>query len=79
MELFKTTDLYFASYLITCGCKFSNTEKITGTHGRTLFIIDCSGNDYKALSSEFFSGRAVVNISQFISTLKNLKAMCFMG
>ena len=77
MEQFKTSDLYFASYLIASGCKFTNTEKKAGHKCKTVFVIEPGEQDIRELSSEFFSGAAIINVSQFISTLKNLKSLCF--
>lgn len=77
-EYFKTSDLYFASFLIASGITFKGTEKKNDRNKiKTVFILDDNKDEVSKLATGFYSGNADVNVTKFTSTLKNLKSLCF--
>lgn len=77
-NIYKTSDLYFASYLVSCGKTFKGTEKKSDRgKNKIVFIFEIDEDDLKQYSTSFFSGTATTNVVQFIYALKNLKTLCF--
>jgi hypothetical protein len=68
---YRTSDLYFAAYLITAGCTLKRTDRVGN---RVFFIYDYSPllDDLKL---QYFNGEAKVKAQHYASQIKNLKSL----
>lgn len=80
-NIYKTSDIYLASYAIAKGYKMVSTDKLKQQNRnryKTFFAISISKDNLQVLKTEFYSGQGDnVNVSLYTTALKNLKSVCF--
>jgi len=75
---FKTSDIYFAGLIVAKGNKLVRADKDQdGRKSKTVFVFSLPEEDLMTMKSEFFSGQANVNATQYMYALKSLKSLCF--
>ncbi len=71
----RTSDLYLAAFFKVAGVPFVKTE----TEGRRVFFVFEHMDTLRDLKQDFFSGKAKVSASLFVSEIKNMKALTNQG
>jgi len=71
MDEYRTSDLYFAAYLITAKCVLKRTDKVD----RRVFFIFDKAPFLEELNREYFNGQAKVSAQPYAAQIKNLKAL----
>lgn len=75
---FRTSDIYFAGYIIASGEKMTKADKEKdGRKIKTIFVFSLPESRVSDLKSGFFGGAGMVNATQYMFALKNLKSLCF--
>ena len=73
-NIYKTSDIYLASYAIAKGYTMVSTDKLRQQNKnriKTFFALQIS-------KTQFYSGQKDnVNVSRYTTALKNLKSVCF--
>ncbi len=80
MDIYKTADIYLASFIIARGYVMKSTEKLNDrSRTKTFFVLSIPKEKLESLKAEFYSGQdSNVNVSRYTTALKNLKSVCFM-
>ncbi len=73
-EKYKTSDLYFASFLKTAGVPLSGTE----VEGKKIFFIFNDSGTIKELKKEYFNRSALVPALTFVDEIRSMKALTHM-
>lgn len=73
---FKTSDLYFAAYLMTAGCNLTGTSKVQedGTPPRVVFIFEQTP-EMRELKLEYFNRKSKIEALSFVDSIRGLKAI----
>lgn len=74
METYKTKDISEASLILSLNIPFIGLE---GGDGYYFFVFDDTENACALISQEYWSGKAVGNIKNFVSALKSLKDLIY--
>lgn len=79
MDIYKTADIYLASFIIAKGYAMTSTEKLSDRNRiKTFFVLDVPQSLLNQLKNQFYSGQGEnVNVSRYTTALKNLKSVCF--
>ena len=79
MDIYKTSDIYLASFIIAKGYTMTSTEKLSDRNRiKTFFVLDISKDKLNEIKNQFYSGQDEnVNVSRYTTALKNLKSVCF--
>lgn len=80
MNIYKTADIYLASFIVARGYTIQSTEKLTDKNRtKTFFVLVIPKEELDELKTQFYSGQGLnVNVSRYTMSLKNLKSICFM-
>jgi hypothetical protein len=75
-EKFRTSDLYFAAYLMTAGCILLDTSSLKeeGNFTRIMFCFEKSPL-LKDLKFQYFNRKAKVEALNFVDSIRSLKAV----
>ena len=73
-NVYKTKDLYEASYLYSQGVHFVGIEP---NNSHYLFVFQNTKLNCTHLSQKFWSGKAIGSIKRFIDSYKTLKDLIF--
>lgn len=73
MNIFKTTDLYLAAVLYSCGLKISTIEP----DGRRCIFCFIDNKERDETIRKFCNRELKLDIAGFIDSLKRLKSMTF--
>ena len=80
-NIYKTSDIYLASFAIAKGYVMISTDKLRQQNKnkvKTFFAIKIQKKDLEVLKTQFYSGQNDnVNVSRYTTALKNLKSVCF--
>ena len=80
-NIYKTSDIYLASFAIAKGYKMVSTDKLKQENRnryKTFFAIAIPKENLQLLKTQFYSGQGEnVNVSRYTTALKNLKSVCF--
>lgn len=80
-NIYKTSDIYLASFAIAKGYVMISTDKLRQQNKnrvKTFFAIKIQKKDLENLKTQFYSGQNDnVNVSRYTTALKNLKSVCF--
>lgn len=80
-NIYKTSDIYLASYAIAKGYTMVSTDKLRQQNKnriKTFFALQISKQQLQVLKTQFYSGQKDnVNVSRYTTALKNLKSVCF--
>lgn len=75
---YRTSDIYFAAFLISIDIPLCSSERVTdGRSTRVVFILRISDADLAKAKSLYFGGAGNVRARKFVDNLKSLKAMCY--
>lgn len=79
MDMYKTADIYLASFIIAKGYMIISTDKIVDkAKTKTFFTLNITRQQCDKLKTQFYSGQNEnVNVSRYTAALKNLKSACF--
>jgi len=76
--IYRTSDIYFASYLCALDVSLERTEpEEDGGKKKVLFIFKVPAKDMARLKASFFGGTGTVKAQKFVQCLRSLKSMCF--
>ena len=78
-KLYRTSDLYFASYLCAIDFPLKTTEQAVSANGgkKVVFVFSVPDVDLARIKAMYFGGSGTVKARVFVDHLKNLKLMCF--
>jgi len=76
--LYRTSDIYFASYLCAVEVVLETTERETvDDRSKVVFVFRVPKNKIDRLRAGFFGGHATVKVQAYVQAIRNLKQMCF--
>jgi hypothetical protein len=77
--LYRTSDIYFASYLCSIDLSMTTTETEKGNDGnrKLVFVFRVPEDKIKLLKASYFSGGATVKVRSFVDNLRALKSMVY--
>ncbi len=75
IEEYKTSDLYFASYLKVAGLELLNTEK----EGKKIIFVFRKTEFIRDLKKEYFNKTAKVSALLFVNEIRNMKSLTHMA
>ena len=80
-NVYKTSDIYLASFVIAKGYSLVSTDKLvepSKNKVKTFFTLKIDKTNLEKLKTEYYSCQNDnVNVSRYITALKNLKGVCF--
>ena len=75
---YKTSDIYFSSYLCAIDIKLECTEQEEQNGRRKIvFVFKVPVKDLQRLKAAFFGGSGTVHCQKYVQCLRSLKSMCF--
>lgn len=74
MNTIRTSDLYFAAFLKVAGVPFLDTEN----EGRRVFFLFEDVGNIRDLKRQYFGNQAKVLAGDFVSAIRNMKALTHM-
>jgi len=79
MTLYRTSDIYFSSYLCCIDLEMVTTEEEPGNDGgrKLVFVFRVPESDIGRLKASFFGGHATVKVRPFVDNLRALKSMVY--
>jgi len=76
--LYRTSDIYFASYLCAIDVVLQTTERQqSDNHTKVIFVFKVARPDLDRMRAAFFGGHATVKVQRYVEALRNLKQMCY--
>jgi hypothetical protein len=78
--IYRTSDIYFASYLCALDLVLESTEIEDGgsaKNRKVMFLFKVPTKDLQRLKASFFGGSGTVKAQKFVQHLRSLKSMCF--
>jgi hypothetical protein len=77
-KLYRTSDLWFATYLCTLEFVMIATELETLANGskKTVFVFEIADEHLRIAKTQYFGGSGTVKARQFVDNLRNLKSLC---
>jgi hypothetical protein len=79
MMRYRTSDIYFSSYLCAIDIALECTESETDSNGRKkiVFVFSIPKKDFNHLKASYFGGSGTVKAQTFVQSLRNLKSLCY--
>ena len=79
MTLYRTSDIYFGSYLMSIDVPLMDTEKQRGDDGgrRVVFVFKVPESEIGRMKAAYFGGSGTVRARKYVDNLRNLKSLCF--
>ena len=79
MILYRTSDIYFSSFLSALDLDLVTTEKekVNRDRKKVIFVFKVPEEDLGRLKTLFFGGSGTVKGLKYANALKTLKQMCF--
>lgn len=79
MIVYRTSDIYFASYLCAIDLELVTTEERKGNDNnrKLVFVFKVPEADIGRLKASFFGGHGTVKVRSFVDNLKALKSMIY--
>ena len=75
--LYRTSDLYFSSYLCALDIPLAASEEENGSGGRKIvFVFKVPKGDLPRLKASYFGGSGTVKARKFVDSLRSLKSLC---
>lgn len=71
----RSSDLYFAAYLMTAGVPMKRTER-TQENGKVFFIFDTSIANIEDLKACWYNNSGKVAANPYAYNIKSLKSLC---
>jgi hypothetical protein len=78
-KLYRTSDIFFASYLCSMDFPLVATEDEKSPNGnkKVIFVFEMREEHIRHAKTQFFGGNGTVKAQKFVSNLRSLKSMCF--
>jgi len=78
MSTYRTSDLYFSSYLCAIDINMVATDTETTESGgkKVVFVFKVPRKDFERLKSQYFGGSGTVKVQRYVQALRSLKSMC---
>lgn len=79
-RLYRTSDIYFASYLCSLDMSLKTTE-VEKTEGgkKVVFVFQMTDVDLQRMKATYFGGTGTVKARRFVDNIRSLKSMCFVS
>jgi len=79
VKLWRSSDLYFASFLVSLGFPLTTTESAAMANGskKVIFVFTISDADLMKSKSLYFGGSGTVKARLFVDNLRSLKQMVY--
>ena len=79
MRLYRTSDIYFASYLCSLDFALTTTEneKTPTGNSKIVFVFSIPDEAIGKVKSSYFGGTGTVKARKFVDNIRSLKSMCF--
>jgi len=79
MKLYRTSDIYFASFLCAIDFPLKTTETATTADGgrKVIFVFSIPDADLSKAKALYFGGTGTVKARVFVDSLRSLKQICF--
>jgi hypothetical protein len=78
-KLYRTSDIYFASYLCSLDFPLVTTESEGAANGshKVIFVFEMRDEHLRSAKTQFFGGTGTVKARKFVDNIRSLKSMCF--
>jgi len=77
-KLYRTSDIYFASFLCSLEVPLETTENEKGGDGRkVIFVFRLEDSDLRRMKTLYFGGSGTVKARAFVDHIRSLKSMCY--
>ena len=78
-KLYRTSDIYFASFLCSVDFPLKTTEQASTNEGgrKIVFVFSVPDGDLSKVKAMYFGGSGTVKARVFVDHLRSLKSMCF--
>jgi hypothetical protein len=77
MTLYRTSDLYWSSYLAALDIPLEASEKEgNGDSQKVVFVFKLPQEDLGRLKASYFGGSGTVKARKFVDCLRSLKSLC---
>lgn len=78
-KLYRTSDLYFSSYLCALDFPLVTTESGSSSDGnkKVVFVFNIPEDDLPRVKASYFGGTGTVKARKFVDNLRSLKSVCF--
>lgn len=78
-KMYRTSDIYFASFLCSLDVPFITTEaeKTPDGNKKIVFVFRMPESDLLRLKSSYFGGTGTVKARRFVDNIRSLKSICF--
>ena len=79
VRLYRTSDIYFASYLASLDFPLVTTEQAKAADGGTkvVFLFNVPEPELPRVKASYFGGSGTVKARKFVDNLRSLKSMCY--
>jgi hypothetical protein len=77
-KLYRTSDIYFASFLCSLDMPLKTTEVEKTESGRkVVFVFQMTDIELQRMKASYFGGAGTVKARRFVDNIRSLKSMCF--
>ena len=78
-KLYRTSDIYFASFLCSIDFPLTTTESAKTADGgkKVVFVFSLPDAELARVKALYFGGAGTVKVRVFVDNLRSLKSMCF--
>ena len=78
-NLYRTSDIYFASFLCSLDFTLEATEnkKNADGHKKVVFVFKIAGEHLRRAKAGYFGGTSTIKARKFVDNIRSLKSMCF--
>lgn len=78
-KLYRTSDIYFASFLASLDFPLMTTEvgKTADGGKKVVFLFNVPEGELPKVKASYFGGNGTVKARKFVDNLRSLKSMCF--
>ena len=78
-KLYRSSDIYFSSFLASLDIPLVTTEASKGADGghKVVFVFSIPEADLPRLKASYFGGAGTVKARKFVDNLRSLKSMCY--
>ena len=79
-KLYRTSDIYFSSYLTSLDIPLKTTETERTDGGKkVVFVFQMNDADLQRMKATYFGGTGTVKARRFVDNIRSLKSMCFVS
>jgi len=73
--LYRTSDLYFSSYLCALDIPLTTSETDANDSRKVVFVFKLASEDLGRLKASYFGGTGTVHARKFVDSLRSLKSL----